>query len=93
MQVRYGVGHTRDTQRIQEVHGLLVHLLCDLVEQDLATIETRVDAYGDEDVTKTAAGMRTVAAAYGYCSGGLPPEQWGADHLVESVPDLLGFIR
>lgn len=24
------------------------------------TIETRVDAYGDEDVTKTAAGMRTV---------------------------------
>jgi len=40
-----------------------------------------------------AAGMRTVAAAYGYCSGGLPPEQWGADHLVGSVPDLLGFIR
>lgn len=40
-----------------------------------------------------AAGMRTVAAAYGYCSGGPPPEQWGADHLVESVPELLGLIR
>ncbi|MCK9495303.1 MAG: glycosyltransferase [Dehalococcoidia bacterium] len=30
---------TRDTQRIQEVHGLLVHLLCELIEQDLATLE------------------------------------------------------
>jgi integrase len=27
------------------------------------TVETRVDAYGDEDVTKTAAGMRTVPLA------------------------------
>jgi len=35
---------TRDTQRIQEVHGLLLHLLCDLVEQDLAAMETLVEA-------------------------------------------------
>lgn len=34
----------RDTQRIQEVHGLLVHLLCELVEQDLAAMETLVEA-------------------------------------------------
>jgi hypothetical protein len=24
-----------DTQRIQEVHGLLLHLLCDLIEDEL----------------------------------------------------------
>lgn len=35
---------TRDTQRIQEVHGLLVHLLCELVEQDLQAMETLVEA-------------------------------------------------
>ena len=35
---------TRDTQRIQEVHGLLVHLLCELVEQDLVALETVVEA-------------------------------------------------
>jgi len=40
-----------------------------------------------------AAGMRTIAAAYGYCSGGPPPQQWGADHLIESVPELLRFVR
>src|SRR5690606_20462876 len=39
-----------------------------------------------------AAGMRTIAAAYGYCSEGIPPQQWGADHLVESVPELLRFL-
>ena len=35
---------TRDTQRIQEVHGLLVHLLCELIEQDLAALDTLVEA-------------------------------------------------
>jgi len=39
-----------------------------------------------------AAGMRTIAAAYGYCDAGLPPEQWGADELVESVPELLNLV-
>ena len=32
-------------------------------EKGEVTIETRVDAYGDEDVTKTAAGMRTIPLA------------------------------
>ena len=39
-----------------------------------------------------AAGMRTIAAAYGYCSAGVPPDEWGADHLVESVPELLRYF-
>ena len=44
--------------RAGEFHALRWHHL-DL-DKGEATIETRVDAYGDEDVTKTAAGMRTV---------------------------------
>ncbi|KGB81937.1 integrase [Rhodovulum sp. NI22] len=47
--------------RAGELHALRwKHLDLDAGE---ATIEARVDAYGDEDVTKTAAGMRTVPLA------------------------------
>lgn len=35
---------THDTQRIQEVHGLLVHVLCELIEQDLAVFDSLVEA-------------------------------------------------
>ncbi len=37
---------TCDTQRIQEVHGLLIHLLCELIEQDFA--EPRVAGFSEE---------------------------------------------
>lgn len=35
-----------------------------------------------------AAGMRTVAAAYGYCGEHEPPHRWGADALIEHPRDL-----
>jgi len=35
-----------------------------------------------------AAGMQTIAAAYGYCGSSLPPAEWGADHLVDSTAQL-----
>jgi phosphoglycolate phosphatase len=35
-----------------------------------------------------AAGMATVAAAYGYCGCDLPPEQWHAQHIVDSTEQL-----
>ena len=35
-----------------------------------------------------AAGMSTIAAAYGYCGNTLPASEWGADHLVEDVAQL-----
>jgi integrase len=44
--------------RAGEFHALRWHHL-DLTKGE-AKIETRVDAYGEEDVTKTAAGMRTI---------------------------------
>ncbi len=39
-----------------------------------------------------AAGMRTVAAAYGYCGCKEPPEAWGADYIINHPSDLLEII-
>jgi N-acetyl-D-muramate 6-phosphate phosphatase len=35
-----------------------------------------------------SAGMKTVAAAYGYCGEHDPPQAWGADYLVSRAEDL-----
>jgi N-acetyl-D-muramate 6-phosphate phosphatase len=35
-----------------------------------------------------AAGMATVAAAYGYCGADLPPAMWHAQHIVDSPQQL-----
>lgn len=47
--------------RAGELHALRWHHF-DLVKGEVK-IETRVDAYGEEDVTKTAAGMRVIPVA------------------------------
>ncbi len=39
-----------------------------------------------------AAGMRTVACAWGYC-GAVEPGSWGADHLLGSPLELLALVR
>lgn len=39
-----------------------------------------------------AAGMRTIAAVYGYCGDASPPKAWGADHLIETPRALLGLL-
>jgi 2-phosphoglycolate phosphatase len=39
-----------------------------------------------------AAGMLTVACAWGYC-GAIAPSTWGADHLLETPADLLELVR
>ncbi|OVZ64332.1 phosphoglycolate phosphatase [Pigmentiphaga sp. NML080357] len=44
-------------------------------------------------VAGKAAGMKTVATAYGYCGDGVPVEAWEADAVVASVPELLPVIR
>jgi phosphoglycolate phosphatase len=36
-----------------------------------------------------AAGMKTVAAAYGYCGEDDPPESWGADYLIRHPAELI----
>ena len=40
-----------------------------------------------------AAGMVTVAAAYGYCGNDLPPTQWHARHVVHSTGELQALLR
>lgn len=39
-----------------------------------------------------AAGMRTVVAAYGYLGTDDPYQQWGADAVVKSPPELLSLL-
>jgi phosphoglycolate phosphatase-like HAD superfamily hydrolase len=39
-----------------------------------------------------AAGMATIAAAWGYLGEGDAIEQWGADHLVATPVDLLKLL-
>lgn len=39
-----------------------------------------------------AAGMRTIACAWGYC-GAVEPHNWGADHLLDSPVALLELVR
>ena len=58
----------------------------------LAGVDPRACVYVGDDLRDVeagrAAGMRTVAAAYGYCGADRPPAQWGADALVADPRDL-----
>jgi 2-phosphoglycolate phosphatase len=40
-----------------------------------------------------AAGMATIAAAYGFCGEERPPHSWGADALIERPLELVGLLR
>ena len=40
-----------------------------------------------------AAGMITVAAAYGYCGDDIPPHRWHANHVVDSPEELQHLLR
>jgi N-acetyl-D-muramate 6-phosphate phosphatase len=40
-----------------------------------------------------AAGMITVAAAYGYCGDDIPPRRWHANHVVDSPVELQHLLR
>ncbi len=40
-----------------------------------------------------AAGMPVIVAGYGYLGDGPPPSAWGADAIVESVPEIDAWMR
>jgi phosphoglycolate phosphatase len=40
-----------------------------------------------------AAGMRVVAASWGYLGAGAPPHEWGADQVVAEPADLLKWLE
>ena len=62
----------------------------------LANVDPSKSLYVGDDIRDVvagkAAGMKTVAAAYGYCGCKEPPEAWGADYIVNSPLELLQII-
>ena len=40
-----------------------------------------------------AAGMRTVVASYGYLGNGVPYQEWGADDVIHSPPELFRYCE
>ncbi|OWS72033.1 phosphoglycolate phosphatase [Polynucleobacter aenigmaticus] len=62
----------------------------------VANIDPSRSLYVGDDirdiVAGKAAGMKTIAAAYGYCGCEEPPEAWGADYLVRHPKELLEII-
>lgn len=62
----------------------------------IANIDPKKSIYVGDDIRDViagkAAGMLTVAAAYGYCGCKEPPELWGADYLIHHPLDLLKII-
>lgn len=61
-----------------------------------ANIDPTQSIYVGDDIRDVlagkVAGMKTVAAAYGYCGCKEPPEAWGADYIAHSPLDLLQII-
>jgi phosphoglycolate phosphatase len=62
----------------------------------LAAVEARRCVYVGDDLRDIEAGhaasMRTIAAAYGFCGGESPPDQWGADHLIARPLELIDVL-
>ena len=62
----------------------------------IANVDPASSVYVGDDirdiVAGKAAGMKTIAAAYGYCGCEEPPEAWGADYLVYHPKELLEII-
>jgi len=61
-----------------------------------ASVEAGHAVYVGDDLRDVqagrAAGLRTVAAAYGYLGDGIPIDDWGADRVISRPADLLDFI-
>ena len=62
----------------------------------VANVDPAFSLYVGDDIRDViagkAAGMKTVAAAYGYCGCAEPPQEWGADYLIHSPLELLDII-
>ena len=62
----------------------------------IANLDPKKSLYVGDDIRDIiagkAAGMKTVAAAYGYCGCEEPPEAWGADFIIHTPQELLQII-
>ena len=63
----------------------------------LAGIAPRASAYVGDDLrdiqAARAAGMRAVAATWGYIGDGLPVSEWNADEIIDHPDALIGRLR
>ncbi|MEK9776024.1 MAG: HAD-IA family hydrolase [Quisquiliibacterium sp.] len=68
-----------------------------LLAARVMSVPTKACVYVGDDLRDIqagrAAGMATVAAAYGFCGDHDPPGQWGADALIDRPIDLLGLLE
>ena len=62
----------------------------------IANLDPNKSIYVGDDIRDIiagkAAGMKTVAAAYGYCGCEEPPEAWGADFIIQTPQELFQII-
>jgi phosphoglycolate phosphatase len=62
----------------------------------IASVDPRRCVYIGDDLRDVeagrAAGMATVAAAYGFCGDASPPHSWGADALIERPLELISVL-
>ena len=62
----------------------------------IAKVDPTKSLYVGDDIRDVlagkAAGMKTVAAAYGYCGCKEAPEAWGADYIIHTPLELLQII-
>ena len=62
----------------------------------IANLDPNKSLYVGDDIRDIiagkAAGMKTVAAAYGYCGCEEPPEAWEADFIIHTPQELLQII-
>ena len=81
-----------DTTKFSKPHPApLLHALATvMVDASLAMYVG--DDQRDIDAGR-AANVRTVVASYGYLGNGVPFEQWGADAVIDSPPEILPLLN
>jgi N-acetyl-D-muramate 6-phosphate phosphatase len=61
-----------------------------------ANIDPKLSVYVGDDLRDIqagrAAGMITIAAAYGFCGDELPPSEWGADFVIFHPRELISLL-
>ena len=65
---------------------------CELIQVRVADAVYVGDDARDIECGKRA-GMRTIAAAYGYIPPGVDPHAWGADAVIDSPAEMLRWLR
>jgi phosphoglycolate phosphatase len=80
-----------DTFKQRKPHPLPIQKACEQTGQLPERAYYIGDAQSDV-VAAQAAGLQAIALTYGYYALDCPPETWGAEYVVDSVPALVALI-